>query len=97
MTNTIEALQKKKLNLTVIKIFRNLTWSFWKRCLSIAITLKFKTTDKKHKHIQKDILRKTNIFQKRLTRGFLARLSHGVCSAVVHQPVELTKKSFFHK
>ena len=97
MTSTIEAFQKKKLNLTVIKIFHNLTWSFWKRCLSIASALKFKTTDKKHKHIQKDITRKTNVFQKRLTRGFLARLSLGVSSAVVHQPVELTKKSFFHK
>ena len=96
MTNTIEALQKKKLNLTVIKIFQNFTWSFWKRCLSIASAFKFKTTDKKHKHIQKDISRKTNVFQKRLTR-VLARLSLGICSAVVHQPVELTKKSFFHK
>ena len=72
MTNTI-ALQKKKLNLTVIKIFHNLTWSFWKRCLSIASALKFKTTDKKHKHIQKDISRKTNVFQKRLTRGFFGK------------------------
>ena len=97
MTNTIEALQKKKLNLTVIKIFQKLTWSFWKRCLSIASAFKFKTTDKNHKHIQKDISRKTNVFLKRLTRGFLERLSLGVCSAVVHQPVELTKKSFFHK
>ena len=97
MTNTIEALRKKKLNLTVIKIFQNLAWSLWKRCLSIASALKFKTTDKKHKYIQKDISRKRNVFQKRLTRGFLARLSLGVCSAVVHQPVELTKKSFFHK
>ena len=86
MTNTIEALQKKKLNLTVIKIFQNLAWpwSLWKRCLSIASALKFKTTDKKHKYIQKDISRKSNVFQKRLTRGFLARMSLGVCSAVVH-------------
>ena len=74
MTNTIEALQKNKLNLTVIKIFQNLAWSLWKRCLSIASALKYKTTDKKHKYIQKDISRKRNVFQKRLTRGFLARI-----------------------
>ena len=97
MTNKNEALQKKNLNLTVSKMFQNLTWSFRKRCVSIVSALKFKTIEKKHKHIKKDISRKINIFQKRLTLGFLARLSLGVCSAVVHQPVELTKKSFFHK
>ena len=79
MTNKNESLQKKKLNLTVIKIFQNLTWPIWKRCHSIARAFKFKTTEKKHKHIQKDIARKTNSFQKRLAVGFLARLSLQRC------------------
>ena len=88
---------KKKLNLTVIRILQNSTWFFWKRCLCIASAFKFKTTEKNYKHVQKDISsRKTNIFQKTYPR-FLGRLSLGVCSAVFHQPVELTRKSFFHK
>ena len=98
MTNKNESLQRKKLNFTIINFFQNqLTWSFWRSCLSIASALKFKTTEKKHNNMQKNISRKTNIFQKILTLGFLARLSLGVCSAVAHQSVELTKKSFFHE
>ena len=98
MTNKNEnRWKKKKLNLTVINFFSKFNMVFLESCVSIATALKFKTTEKKHKHIQKDISSKTNIFQKRLTLGFLSRLSDGVCSAVVHQPLELTKKSFFHK